>query len=241
MQKEDCYGGINNNNNEGTTATVTNSSTFRPRNTHHLSQHQFNETDFNSNSLHQSMLELNRRSMSVTSSECYSHYETAHALSAANRLKEAQFVLEYQQLYNRYSLLITRLQESLREAGSIRQENDDLRIVNTDLMKRLNLLSQATIQNSLLSNRRSSPLSIINNFNHLSLGANVSDDLVSAEIVHPNTTTSVRSRDYLNISQRGGSKGKNPAASGSGVQQRVYPGGEQDDDAHTSSRYTTRV
>lgn len=67
------------------------------------------------------------------------------------RLRQASFVLEYQQLYNRYNVCLAHLQDTIKEVDSFRQENDALRIANADLAKRLSILTQATIQNCLRS------------------------------------------------------------------------------------------
>ncbi|XP_047330169.1 zinc finger CCCH domain-containing protein 15-like isoform X2 [Impatiens glandulifera] len=219
MQKDEGYGGDVN-----IESNVANSSDHQSRNTR-------DEIDFNS--LHQSMMFYsNGKSVSVTPSEgsFEDEYVNNPFSTDNNHVKEARFVLEYQQLYNRYAMLITRLQESLTDVESLRIENDDLRIVNSDLMKRLSLLSQATIQNCLLSNR--SPLSsIANDFNRLNLGGGtIRDDLVAASEVSSVSPTSVIERDqfegtgstdrvtlpksisvrssgYLTVSHQGGSRG----------------------------------
>ncbi|VFQ70258.1 unnamed protein product [Cuscuta campestris] len=84
----------------------------------------------------------------------------AEAIPTERRLFQANFVLEYQQLYNRYALCLANLHESLEEVNSLRRENEALHLANVDLINRLSLLSQAAIRNCLLSD-----------FSHLGIGA----------------------------------------------------------------------
>ncbi|KAL3527008.1 hypothetical protein ACH5RR_011664 [Cinchona calisaya] len=67
------------------------------------------------------------------------------------RYYQSGFILKYQQLYNRYTLCLAHLQESIKEVDALRQENESLRLANAELVDRLSLLSQTTIQNCLLS------------------------------------------------------------------------------------------
>ncbi|XP_047323717.1 zinc finger CCCH domain-containing protein 14-like [Impatiens glandulifera] len=259
LKEEISYGGDTNKENDGEVADS--SANQSDHSTTHFTQRQSDEVYFNS--LHHPMLHgnANRRSMPVVMpSEDSVEDKSATDFTTDNRMQETRFVLEYQQLYNQYAMLIARVQESLGEVESLRQENDDLRFVNSDLMKRLSLLSEATIQNCILSSGRSPLSSIANDLNRLSLGGNVGEDLVASEVssVSPTSTIeqdqfegpapmdrvslpksiSVRSSGYLTISHRGGSRGgpsrgiQSKNANSSGSQQRVYvPRGKREEEA----------
>ncbi|CAH9094673.1 unnamed protein product [Cuscuta epithymum] len=101
---------------------------------------------------------LNWKSPSDDASFC-----EAEAMAAERRLFQASYVLEYQQLYNRYTLIYASLQESLKEVMVLRRENEALHLANADLVQRLSLLSQATIHSCLLSD-----------FSHLGIGVQAS-------------------------------------------------------------------
>lgn len=162
------------------------------------------------------------------SSSYNNNNDTVDVVSTVDdRLRQARFVLEYQQLYNRYAMCLAHLQDSLRELDLLRDDNEALRLANSDLVNRLSLLSQTTIQNCLLSSsapHNQPSLSFLNDFNRLSIGENV----VREEICHDVSPTSViehsrfdrrggttervqlpksisvRSSGYLKIAQRGG-------------------------------------
>lgn len=56
------------------------------------------------------------------------------------RLDDASSVLEYQQLYNHYTLCLAQLHDSIEEVEALRSENDSLRLSNADLSHRVALL-----------------------------------------------------------------------------------------------------
>ncbi|KAK4477679.1 hypothetical protein RD792_016925 [Penstemon davidsonii] len=56
------------------------------------------------------------------------------------RLQDASSILEYQQLYNRYTLCLSQLHDSIDEVDALRRENETLRISNADLSHRVALL-----------------------------------------------------------------------------------------------------
>ncbi|KAL6993993.1 hypothetical protein U1Q18_012102 [Sarracenia purpurea var. burkii] len=208
-------------------------------------------------SFYPSMYPPNSKSLSITPSGCSFDEDATNSISTENRLHQARFVLENQQLYNRYTMCLAHLQESLKEIDTLREENDNLRVNNADLVERLSLLSQATIQNCLLSSDHP-PLSFMNDLNRLSLGGTVGDSAVAEEVhnisptsviehnrFHPRNTErvalpksiAVRSNGYLNMTQRGGSNGgprrgnraKSPVLNES---QRVYvPAGRREEEA----------
>ncbi|KAF7134709.1 hypothetical protein RHSIM_Rhsim08G0084000 [Rhododendron simsii] len=199
-------------------------------------------------------------SLSLSPSDCSSSYNNNNndvVSTVDDRLRQASFVLEYQQLYNRYAMCLAHLQDSLLEVDSLRDDNDALRVANSDLVNRLSLLSQATIQNCLLTSAPQPPLSFINDFNRMSIGGNagmirenreeICDISPTSVIEHSrfdrrNTpervqlpkSISVRSSGYLKIAQRGGdpsrdNRVKSPSLNES---QRVYvPGGKREEEA----------
>lgn len=61
--------------------------------------------------------------------------------SAGRQVSSSSSIMEFQQLYNRYTLCIGQLQDSIEEVDALRRENDSLRICNTDLGRRLSLLT----------------------------------------------------------------------------------------------------
>lgn len=133
----------------------------------------------------------------------------ADNFATERRLCQASFVLEYQQLYNRYTLCLARLQESMKEVDCFRQENDALRVANADLAQRLSQLSQATIQNCLLSdfNRlkigNDPPPNIIPNPKSLIDRARIHRQNPPTERVSLPKSISVRSSGYLKIKPQG--------------------------------------
>lgn len=65
------------------------------------------------------------------------------------RLQDASCVIEYQQLYNRYTLCLAQLHDSIEEADALRRDNESLRLSNADLSHRIALLFS---RDRLLSN-----------------------------------------------------------------------------------------
>ncbi|KAF5961319.1 hypothetical protein HYC85_002528 [Camellia sinensis] len=252
MQKEEVCGGNNNNDNSSM-----DSSPDLSRNPHlsTTSHNQSDDIDFTG--FYPSMFPPNSNSLSISPSDCSFDDDATNAIATDNRLYQARSILEHQQLYNRYAMCIAHLQESLKEVDTLREENDNLRVTNADLIKRLSLLSQATIQNCLLSSSHP-PLPFINDFNRLSVGGTVRDSHVAEEASNISPTSviehnrfdgrnvesvplpksiSVRSSGYLKMTQRGGSNSgpsrgnrvKSPVLNES---QRVYvPGGKREEEA----------
>ncbi|GFP96977.1 zinc finger CCCH domain-containing protein 14 [Phtheirospermum japonicum] len=56
------------------------------------------------------------------------------------RLHDSSCILEYQQLYNRYTLCVAQLRDTIEEVDALRRENDSLRLSNADLTHRVALL-----------------------------------------------------------------------------------------------------
>lgn len=56
------------------------------------------------------------------------------------RFHDSSSVIEYQQLYNRYTLCLSRLRDSMEEVDALRRENESLHVSNADLSRRVSLL-----------------------------------------------------------------------------------------------------
>jgi butyrate response factor 1 len=67
----------------------------------------------------------------------------ADEIATENRLRQARLILEYQDLCDHYNVSLSRLQTLTNELELIRQENADLRVANSELLKLINLSSQA--------------------------------------------------------------------------------------------------
>lgn len=53
------------------------------------------------------------------------------------RFHDSSSIIEYQQLYNRYTLCLSRLRDSIEEVDALRLENESLRDSNADLSRRV--------------------------------------------------------------------------------------------------------
>ncbi|KAL6551840.1 hypothetical protein OROGR_007994 [Orobanche gracilis] len=81
-------------------------------------------------------------------SSLFRNYSTNSTSDAASfdggeterRLHESSCILEYQQLYNRYTLCLAQLYETVEEVDELRRENESLHISNADLSRRVALL-----------------------------------------------------------------------------------------------------
>ncbi|KAH7852350.1 hypothetical protein Vadar_023761 [Vaccinium darrowii] len=242
----------------------TNSSSSFPTCKPNLSPPSVNQSDFTSfYGHHPSPMfpPTSTTSLSLTPSDCSFDDNNNDVVSNTDsRLHQARFVLEYQQLYNRYAMCLAHLQDSLKEVDSLRDENDALRVANSDLVNRLSLLSQATIQNCLLSNTSHPPLSFNNDFNRINIGggnavirenreeiSNISPTSViehnrfdrrgGPERIQLPKSISVRSSGYLKNAQRAGgngdpSRGNRVKSPILNESQRVYvPGGKREEEA----------
>ncbi|KAJ4974228.1 hypothetical protein NE237_007402 [Protea cynaroides] len=165
-------------------------------------------------------------SVSLGSSGC-SWEEDKNEIATENRLYLARLTLEYDQLIDSYRLHYRHLQETLKEAEALGQENAELRIANSDLTNQLSLLTQASLQNRFISSSIPAP-SIINDFRRLCLRDNVLTSHVSDEHLDASPTSvmgnnqferrnlervslpksiSIRSSGYLKMNQTSGSDG----------------------------------
>ncbi|CAK7344231.1 unnamed protein product [Dovyalis caffra] len=70
---------------------------------------------------------------------------SADEITTENRLRQARLILEYQDLCDHYNLSLARLQTLTNELELIRQENADLRVANSELLKLISLSSQAAV------------------------------------------------------------------------------------------------
>ncbi|GLU10748.1 hypothetical protein SLE2022_275330 [Rubroshorea leprosula] len=140
------------------------------------------------------------------------------AIATERRLNQARLLLEYHQLCQHYDLCLARLQVLCQELETLRRENADLRLTNSELVKLLSLSSQAVMKRSLRNED-------IANFN-------VQSETRSIKNVESSLpkSISIRSSDYPKNQQQGPSRMRvaPPLVSGSVQQQRVcVPLGDQ--------------
>ncbi|GER35604.1 zinc finger protein [Striga asiatica] len=154
---------------------------------------------------------------------------------AERRLRDSRCILEYQQLYNRYTLCLAQLQDAIEEADALRRENDELRLSNAELSRRVALLFS---RDRLLSefsrlNLASSPAaapptraaspqlrSMITEQNRF--------DRKNTERVSLPKSISVRSKGYLKLTR----PNRDTTRQKSQQQQRVYvPGAKKEEEA----------
>lgn len=117
---------------------------------------------------------------------------TDEAMAAGSRLYRARLIVEnhlYDQLLNRYRLAVTRLRELAREANTLHEENEWLRLANEDLARRLSSLPVGPT----VGDRRSSPRSVIQE-DHVD-----GDDYNNEERVSLPRSISVRSPTYFKL------------------------------------------
>ncbi|GJX14512.1 zinc finger CCCH domain-containing protein 14-like protein [Tanacetum coccineum] len=97
---------------------------------------------------------------------------SANAIATENCLSQASFILDYQQLYNCYTMCLTTLQDSVKEVEALRDENESLRVANAELLNRLSLFSNSTrMMSSFVPNVRSSSASLTGEFSRLGIGS----------------------------------------------------------------------
>ncbi|XAR51506.1 hypothetical protein NMG60_11006153 [Bertholletia excelsa] len=241
MQREKVYGSnSNHSDNDYLSKGLLTQSSRSPRLT--PSQNHSKSTDFNS---YRSIFHLNSCSLSVSPSDCSIYDDVTEVIDAENRLQQSRFILEYQQLYNRYTMCLAQIEESLKEVESLREENDNLQVANGDLVKHLHLLSKAAIKNFFLPSNLPTP-SFIDNFNHVSNSstADVAEEVSSinwTNVIRRNVdgaalpkSISVRSSSFLKISGSNGSPSGGNRVKGQvlkGSQQIYVPGTKEEEDA----------
>ncbi|CAD6332778.1 unnamed protein product [Miscanthus lutarioriparius] len=64
----------------------------------------------------------------------------ATATAAERRLRLARLALQYQEVVNRFELCLSYLADASNEAAALRRENDELRVANEDLARRINVV-----------------------------------------------------------------------------------------------------
>ncbi|PIN09976.1 hypothetical protein CDL12_17434 [Handroanthus impetiginosus] len=154
------------------------------------------------------------------------------------RLHDSGCVLEYQQLYNRYTLCLAQLKDSIEEVDALRRENESLCLSNADLSRRVALLFS---RDRLLSE-----------FNRLNIASPSAAAPLPVHVVNPQPLTehnrvepwntdrvklpksiSVRSRGYLKMNRPGRDTTRQKAVSQpSPASQRVYvPGAKKEQEA----------
>ncbi|WOG92901.1 hypothetical protein DCAR_0312178 [Daucus carota subsp. sativus] len=91
------------------------------------------------------LLSTNTNSLSNSpSSDDLSFDHFSNAIAAQNRLNQANFILENNHLHDySYTTYLSTLYKSIKQLNALRQENENLRLANADLVSRINLLSQA--------------------------------------------------------------------------------------------------
>ncbi|XWS47599.1 hypothetical protein CRYUN_Cryun14cG0165900 [Craigia yunnanensis] len=153
-------------------------------------------------------------SLSLTPSSCSSSDDfhlnlklTSDIIATEHRLNQAHLILEYHQLCDHYDLCFARLQALIREIETLRRENSDLRVANSELIQLLSLSSQSAMNNQNVQREELSDLNVKrwemknNNAQRNSLPKSVS----------------VRSSSYLKVNQQQGSSNQqrvvNPSVS----------------------------
>lgn len=84
-------------------------------------------------------------------------------------------IQKHQDMVNRHSMFLSRLLESSKEVEALQQENGQLRAVNKELQKNLNLLVQASLENRFNGGgssvqTQSTPFDVLQGFRGLNLG-----------------------------------------------------------------------
>ncbi|KAL1566620.1 zinc finger CCCH domain-containing protein 9-like [Salvia divinorum] len=144
------------------------------------------------------------------------------------RLQDASCVVEYQQLYNRYTLCLAQLHDSIEEADALRRDNESLRLSNADLSHRIALLFS---RDRLLSDFSRLSVASPSAAAHLSqpLAEHNRVERRSIERVTLPKSISVRTSGYLKMTRPGrettGDKALSQPTAELREQQKVYVGG----------------
>ncbi|KAG8384111.1 hypothetical protein BUALT_Bualt04G0084000 [Buddleja alternifolia] len=115
-------------------------------------------------------------------------------------------ILEYQQLFNRYTLCLSQIRDSVDEVDALRRENESLRLTNADLSRRVALLFS---RDRLLSqfnrlNTAASPSSVqVASTPHPLSELNCVVNRRNTERVSLPKSISVRSKAYLKMTRPG--------------------------------------
>ncbi|XP_075475943.1 zinc finger CCCH domain-containing protein 14-like [Primulina tabacum] len=160
------------------------------------------------------------------------------ALASADRqVHSSSSIMEFQQLYNRYTLCIGQLQDSLEEVDALRRENDSLRICNTDLGRRLALItSRERLFSDLNCLNISSPVATSPAASIATPRPHIEHNHIeqrSTERVSLPKSIAVRSSGYLKMNRPGQETTRQKSVGQSSPEsQRVYvPGSKKEEEA----------
>ncbi|KAK6152863.1 hypothetical protein DH2020_012502 [Rehmannia glutinosa] len=153
-------------------------------------------------------------------------------------LHDANCVLEYQQLYNRYTLCLAQLRDSMEEVDALRRENDSLRLSNADLSHRVALLfSRDRLFSEFSRLNIASPSAAASRAAHLTsatqpLAENNRVERRSTQRVTLPKSISVRSSGYLKMTPPGRDTiGHKAVSQPAAASQRVYVPGPKKEEA----------
>lgn len=124
------------------------------------------------------------------------------------RLQDASCVIEYQQLYNRYTLCLAQLHDTIEEADALRRDNESLRLSNADLSHRIALLfSQGRLLSDFNRLNVASPSAAVPRAAHLTATQPLAEhnriERRSTERVTLPKSISVRTSGYLKMTRPG--------------------------------------
>ncbi|XP_040382998.1 zinc finger CCCH domain-containing protein 9 [Oryza brachyantha] len=120
----------------------------------------------------------------------------AAADATGQRLQLARLALQYQEVADRYELCLSHLAEAAEEAAALRRENAELRVANSDLTRRL----------ALLSGKHTAAVAVADEIRRLRLGeqkvATTNKEPTPEKLAVLPKSISVRSTSYLKLNQQ---------------------------------------
>ncbi|KAF0918530.1 hypothetical protein E2562_024790 [Oryza meyeriana var. granulata] len=121
----------------------------------------------------------------------------ATADATGQRLQFARLALQYQEVADRYELCLSHLAEAAEEAAALRRENAELRVANSDLARRL----------ALLSGKHTAAVAVADEIRRLRLGEQkvvtaATKERVPEKLAVLPKSISVRSTSYLKLNQQ---------------------------------------
>uniref|UniRef100_A0A0E0C681 C3H1-type domain-containing protein n=2 Tax=Oryza meridionalis TaxID=40149 RepID=A0A0E0C681_9ORYZ len=159
----------------------------------------------------------------------------AAADATGQRLQLARLALQYQEVADRYELCLSHLAEAAEEAAALRRENAELRVTNSDLARRL----------ALLSGKHTAAVAVADEIRRLRLGeqnvAAATKERTPEKLAVLPKSISVRSTSYLKMNQQSQAATATPAApnrkprtssnpTNPPSSQRAYDGGKKGDE-----------
>ncbi|KAF0918529.1 hypothetical protein E2562_024790 [Oryza meyeriana var. granulata] len=155
----------------------------------------------------------------------------ATADATGQRLQFARLALQYQEVADRYELCLSHLAEAAEEAAALRRENAELRVANSDLARRL----------ALLSGKHTAAVAVADEIRRLRLGEQkvvtaATKERVPEKLAVLPKSISVRSTSYLKLNQQAQSaatpashnrKTRTPSNPTNPSSQRAYDGGKR--------------